>query len=114
MTYQVKAGDKVRCVSKPGYNDWLTVGAIYTIEAGTGDVDLIFGDIIVEGGMNFVNDDGEMLFASGLTGGAHGNFEVVTDEQTEALMQLLELSEQDVREDRVMTREELIDNLNKD
>lgn len=73
----MKKGTIIRCTSIPSHVDWLTVGKEYEVLAGEGDIDLLFGDIIRCDGMNFITDHGEMLYASGITGSLHGEFEIV-------------------------------------
>lgn len=71
----VAAGDKIRCTALGFGVTWLTVGEVYTVLAGHGEIDLLFGDTI-ERGFNIRDDGGDLLYCC-LEDSGHGSFEIV-------------------------------------
>lgn len=98
----MKIGDRVRCTFST--DETYTQGYLYPI-LGFDNYDTP----IIE------DNDGEGCFIGQPLDGVLWRFELVDEqEQTEALLQLLQMSQKDVQEGRIMTREQLMERLNKD
>lgn len=98
----MKVGDRVRCTFS--IDEIYTVGLLYPIlDFDTG------GDPII------ADNDGDGCIVGQPLDGVFWKFEVVDEQQeTDALIKLLELSEEDVKSGRIMTRDQLIESLSKD
>ena len=99
----MKVGDRLRCTRSEVPSHY-TVGYLYTIKGFDCD-----GDPIME--TNAGNDDHVGCPLKGVI----WDFEPVDERaQTGALVKLLEMSEADVAAGRVMTREQVLERLEKD
>ena len=98
----MKVGDRVRCTFS--VDEIYSVGLLYPIlDFDTG------GDPII------ADNDGDGCIVGQPLDGVFWKFEVVDEQQeTDALIKLLELSEEDVKSGRIMTRDQLIESLSKD
>ena len=98
----MKVGDRVRCTFS--IDEIYTVGLLYPIlDFDTG------GDPII------ADNDGDGCIVGQPLDGVFWKFEVVDERgETEALLQLLQMSQKDVEEGRIMTRDQLIESLSKD
>ena len=98
----MKVGDRVRCTFS--IDEIYTVGLLYPIlDFDTG------GDPII------ADNDGDGCIVGQPLDGVFWKFEVVDEqEETDALIKLLELSEEDVKSGRIMTRDQLMESLSKD
>lgn len=98
----MKVGDRVRCTFS--IDEIYTVGLLYHIlDFDTG------GDPII------ADNDGDGCIVGQPLDGVFWKFEVVDErEETEALLQLLQMSQKDVEEGRIMTRDQLMESLSKD
>lgn len=98
----MKVGDRVRCTFS--IDEIYTVGLLYPIlDFDTG------GDPII------ADNDGDGCIVGQPLDGVFWKFEVVDeDQQTDALIKLLEQSEEDVKSGRIMTRDQLMESLSKD
>lgn len=98
----MKVGDRVRCTFS--IDEIYTVGLLYPIlDFDTG------GDPII------ADNDGDGCIVGQPLDGVFWKFEVVDEQQeTDALIKLLELSEEDVKSGRIMTRDQLMESLSKD
>lgn len=98
----MKIGDRVKCIRSSSPKLY-SVGDLYVIEGFAGT------------GMLLRDNDGDLDPIPIPMDGAIWGFEPVDEEaQTVALMKLLRMSQQDFEEGRVMTREQVLDSLNKD
>lgn len=57
----MKKGNVVRCVQSRF--DYITEDRLYTVEAGSGDPDIVFGGTVGENGMILTNDRGVKIYA---------------------------------------------------
>lgn len=98
----MKVGDRVRCIFS--IDEIYTVGLLYPIlDFDTG------GDPII------ADNDGDGCIVGQPLDGVFWKFEVVDErEETEALLQLLQMSQKDVEEGRIRTRDQLMESLSKD
>lgn len=98
----MKVGDRLRCTYSK--EEDFTVGDLYVIDSFD-----IHGDPIL------VDNDGYTGSIGVIMDGNLWKFEPVNEEeQTQALVKILEMSQKDFEEGRVMTREQLMESLNKD
>ena len=97
----MKIGDYL-CCTRSSYPDHYTVGNLYEIVGFDKDGDPIMA-----------TDSGDIDHPGCPLNGFLWDFEPV-DAETDALIKLLEISEADVAAGRVMTRQQLLDTLNKE
>ncbi len=98
----MKIGERVRCIRSNSPTIY-SLGDLYVIEG------------LARGGMLLRDNQGDLDPIPIPMDGAIWGFEPVDeDEQTDALIKLLEISQADVAAGRVMTREQLMERLNKD
>lgn len=98
----MKIGDRVCCTFST--DETYTQGYLYPILGFDK-----YGTPIIE------DNDGEGCFIGQPLDGVLWQFELVDEEeQTKALIKLLEMSQKDFEEGRVMTREDVLERLNKD
>ena len=99
----MKIGDRLRCTRSLVPSHY-TVGYLYTITGFDSD-----GDPVME------TNDGNNDHVGCPLNGVIWDFEPVDEQaQTEALVKLLEMSQADVEAGRVMTREQVLERLEKD
>ena len=98
----MKVGDRVRCIRSDS-PDIFSKGDLYVIEGFAGS------------GMLLRDNQGDLDGIPIPMSGYIWDFEPVDeDEQTDALIKLLEISQADVAAGRVMTREQVLEKLDKE
>lgn len=99
----MQIGDRVKCIRSESESLY-SVGTIYEVEGLAGVGNMLLRD-----------NHGDLDPVPIPMKGAIWDFEPVDEEeQTKALVKILEISQKDFEEGRVMTREQLMERLNKD
>lgn len=99
----MKVGDRVKCIRSESASLY-SVGNIYEVEGLAG-----------AGRMLLRDNQGDLDYVPIPMRGAIWDFEPVDEEkELEALVKILEMSQKDFEEGRVMTREEVLERLKED